>query len=312
MSKLVRFGLVAALACAAAGSACNKQGGTDSPGGRGGAAGAPAAGDGVQLRYGLAATKLKQKGKIDLNTSGGGKFGQAAIEYSALLDVVPNGDKLKVSWSFADIGKLDLQGLYKDASGDPKTMLLTEGRGAFVVDVLGTVDEKGTEALQETTARRERFKALAKEGGAGEGKEPSNAGALQLLAMTDAMVSLPDLPKESLAVGKPITVEREEETQLGDSGVMLPTDIESKFTLVKIDESGGQRIAELQVEVESSGATEMQGNMIAVESTTEGSMLFDLGTGLPVSYKFTRNTSFTFGQNSLENTMIAEAAFEKG
>lgn len=311
MSMFVRFGLVAALACAGAMGACNKQGGTDSPGERGGAAGAPT-GDGVQLRYGLAATKLKQKGKVDLNTSGGGQFGQAAIEYSALLDVVPNGDKLKVSWSFADIGKLDVQGLYKDAAGDPKSMLLAEGRGAFIVDLLGTVDEKGTDALAETVARRERFKALAKEGGAAEGQAPKNGGTLQLLAMTDAMVSLPDLPKESLAVGKSITVEREEETQLGDSGVMLPTDIESKFTLVKIDESGAQRIAEVQVEVESSGATEMQGNMIAVESTTEGTMLFDLGTGLPVSYKFTRNTSFSFGQNSFENTMIAEAAFEKG
>ncbi len=309
MSLLVRLGLSAVLVCAVS---CNKQGGTNTPDGGRGGKGAPAEG-GIELRYGAAAAKLKQNGSIDMNTSGSGQFGQAAMEYSALLEFSPSGDKLKVVWSFADIGKLDLQGMFKDdGGGDTKSVLVAQGKGAFLVDRRGELDEKATEGLAENTARREHFKKLGEEAKANGGKPPAGAGAAQILALADAMIALPDLPKDPIAIGKTVVEEEQAETELGGSGVMMPTDTETKYTLVKIDDSGGQRIAELQVEQSTSGASEMQGGMISLEGTIEGSILFDVDAGLPVSYKFTRSTMISFGQNSFETTMMMQASFEKG
>ena len=112
MSKLLGLGLVAALLCA---SSCEKGGDTKAPGDGGAGAADPASGE-VVLRYKVGAGKLSQAGKFDLNTSGGGQFGVATIEYTAILELEPQGDKLKVAWSLADIGK-GKGGYWEDSAG---------------------------------------------------------------------------------------------------------------------------------------------------------------------------------------------------
>ncbi len=307
MSKLLRLGLLAVLVSCAS---CEKTGTSNKPGdGAGGAGGgATTAGD-IALRYKAGSAKLKQTGKFDMNTSGGGQFGEAVLEYTATLELAGQGENIKVNWSFADVSKLEVKGMFEDKSGgdDPKAFLVAEGKGAFLVDALGKLDDKGTEALAENAARRDRFKKLEADAKA-SGKEPKTSAGENILAMADGMVALPDLPSQGLSVGKSVTVEDEDEAQIG--GIVLPSETETKYTLVKIDESGGQRIAELQIEAVTSGAAEMGQGMLSVDMTTEGTMLFDIDAGIPVSYKLTRSQSFAFGPNTFETMTILEAAFE--
>jgi hypothetical protein len=304
MSKLLALGLVAVLACSLS---CEKTGGTKNPDGADGG-GKVAAGD-VTLRYKIGPGKLQQRGKFDMNTTGGGQFGEAAIEYTARLDMVAQGDKLKVAWSIAEIGKLDVKGMFEDkgSTEDPKAFLVAEAKGAFLVDQLGKLDEKATEALPENAARRERFKKIEAEAKAAGG-EPKTSSGVKILALADSMVSLPDLPKDGLTVGKSVTVEEKEDSEMG--GIVLPSETETKYTLIKIDDSGGTRIAELQIEAVTSGAAEVPGGMLTVDMTTEGSMLFDIDAGLPVSYKLTRSQSFAFGQTTFESTILLESSFD--
>lgn len=307
MSKLAAsLALVLAIS---SGSACTPRGDTKTPDGKGGG-GAAEQGAGLQLRYAVAAGKLVQNGKFDMSTTGGGQFGEANLEFTANLELAPQGEKLKVVWSFADVGKLDTKGMFetKDAAAeDPKKLLVSEGKGAFLIDARGITDEEGSKGLAENVARRKRFEELEK--AAKSGAAPKMSGGVQVLAMADAMIALPDLPEQGLEVGKTVTISEEEETELGGSGIMLPTEKETKYTLVKIDESGGKRIAELSIEGVSSGATEMQGQMLTVDATNEGSMLFDLDAKLPVSYRFTRTQSVAAGQMTFESTMVLEATF---
>jgi hypothetical protein len=304
MSKLLLSTLLVALACTAS---CDKGGKTSGPDG-GGAGKGDSKGD-ISLRYKVAPGKLKQTGKFDMNTTGGGQFGEAALEYTAMLELVAQGDKLKVVWSLADVAKLDAKGLFEDKSGgaeDPKAFLVAEGKGAFLVDARGKLDEKGTEGLAENTARRERFKKIEEEAKAAGG-QPKLSSGVMILALADRMLALQEMPEGGLSVGKTVTVESEEEAQMGP--IKLPSETETKYTLVKIDDSGGTRIAELQIEEETSGATEMQGQMMSVAITTEGTLLFDVDAGMPVSYKIQRSESYELGQVTVESTTMLEASF---
>lgn len=307
MSKLLGLGLVAALVCT---SSCDKGGGTMSPGDGGAGAGKAAAGE-VVLRYTLAAGKLSQAGKFDLNTTGGGQFGVATLEYTAALEMAPQGDKLKVAWALLEIGKLEAKGMFEDTEGgeDPKAFLVAEGKGAFLVDAFGKLDEKASEGLPENAARRARFEKLEADAKAAGGEVKTGSG-IKILALADSMVAFPDLPKVGLVVGKPVVVEEEEDSEMG--GIVLPSETETTYTLVKIDDSGGSRIAEVQIEAVTSGAAEVPGGMLTVDMTTEGSMLFDIDGGLPVSYELTRSQSFAFGDRTFESTILLAASFTKG
>jgi hypothetical protein len=305
MSKLMRA--VASLQMVLALS-CGPRGDTQKPGGDGGAGTKVQKGAGVELRYAMAPAKLVQTGKFDMSTTGGGVFGEAQLEYTAKLELAPQGEQLKVSWAFANIGKLDAKGMFETKpSEDAKGLLVKEGKGAFLIDARGQTDEETSLGLPENAARRKRFEEIDKL--ARSGKAPKMSGGEQMLAMVEAIIVIPDLPEQGLEVGKTITIAMEEQTELGGTGMMLPTQKETKYTLVKIDESGGKRIAELQVVSASSGAAEEQGVTLTVDATNEGSMLFDLDAKLPVSYRFTRTQSLSDGQSTFESTMVLEANF---
>jgi hypothetical protein len=288
-------------------ASCDK-GGTTKP--AGGTGSAPVEGA-VVLRYKVDAAKLQQRGTFDMNTTGGGQFGEALVRYTAALELVPSGDKIKVVWGLSEVSELATKGMFADpaATDDPKAVLLAEGKGAFLVDAKGKLDESATEKLAENAARRERFEKLEADAKASGGAPAASTG-LRMLALTDTMVTLPDLPEAGLAVGTPLVVEEEEEAQM--SGIVLPTETEMKYTLVKIDTSGTSRIAELEIEGVTSGATEVPGGMLTVDVTTEGTMLFDIDGGFPVRYQITRSQAFAFGNNTVESTIMLESTFDRG
>jgi hypothetical protein len=308
----VRLGLVLSLVATL--PSCDKNGGTNAPDGGGGAGGGTDAKDGVALRYAAQPLKLKQIGSFDSNVRARGEYNEIAAKYTVGLELAPAGDKVKVVWTFADIGALDLKGSLapKPGAEDPKAALLRLGKGAYLVDLRGEIDEDGSKALPENEARRKELDALKKQAEEAEkAGKPFEAPMLALMQTTRAMVSLPVLPKGGLPVGKAEKTTEEEELQLFEGGPKMPTETETTYTLVKIDTSGAKRIAEVQFESVTSGATETQMGTLSLDSTTEGTMLFDIDGHVPVSIDLTSNQAFQSGNEQMfESMTIIKSTFE--
>ncbi|HET6582480.1 MAG TPA: hypothetical protein VFG69_03510 [Nannocystaceae bacterium] len=307
----VRLGLVLSLVASL--SSCGPKGGSKHPDSGGGAGGA-GKGDGVALRYAAAPLQLEQTGQFDSTARARGEYNSIAAKYTVGLALTPAGDKVKVVWSFADIGTLDLQGSLapKPGAADPKAEMLRLGKGAYLVDLRGEVDEDASRALPENEARRKQVDALSKQAEEAEkAGKPFEAPGLALMQTARAMVSLPVLPEQGLTVGKPVVITEEEELQLAEGGPKMPTETETKYTLVKIDSSGAKRIAEVQFETVTSGALETQMGLLSLESTTEGTMLFDLDGHAPLSFHATTNQTFASGSEQVfENTIVVNSTFE--
>jgi len=288
--------------------------------------GSPAKGSGVVLRYAAAAKKLTQTTTFEFTSSGGGQYGEMKLELVAGIELVPEGDKLKVLWAIRELPKVELKGNLepkaeagKPAPPDPKTVLLARGKGAFVTDLLGEGDEDATKALAENEADRKKGEEVRKaieEARAASKDPPADAqewaAGAQLVGLVSGVFNLPGLPEAGLKPGKKLTVEKEEETPLGEGGPVLPIESETTYLLVKVDEAGGKKIAEVAIESEASGATEMQGGMLVVDQATEATLLFDLDAGLPVELKVTTTQSFSFGEQTFEATNIATSTFREG
>lgn len=303
--RLVLVGLALCLVTAAA---CNKQGGSTAPGAT---QGDKAAAGELVIAYADKPIKLKQVGQFDVDTTGAGQFGQLAIAFSAGLEFVPQGDKRKVLWSLSGVDKLDVKGMFAGEAGDdPKPMLIELGKGAFVIDAHGEVDDEAATSLEENRARKEKFEAMTKAASeaAKAGKQVKPPAGAQVLGMADAMLKLPGLPTKGLTPGKTTVIEDKDEAALGP--MKLPTESETKYTLVKIDDAGGKRIAEIQIEGVTSGALEVQGQMVTVDMSSEGTMLFDIDAGVPVSYQFTTSQAFAFGDQTFETTILSKGTYE--
>ncbi len=303
-----RLALVGLALCVASVASCSKRRTSTTPGGDQSAT--TLVGD-VLLVYADKPLKLKQIGQFDVDTTGGGQFGQLAIAFSAGLEFSPQGDKRKVVWSLSGVDKLDLKGMFAGEAGeDPKPMLVELGKGAFMMDAHGEIDEEAAKSLAENRARREKFDALTKDAEAAfkAGKQVKPPAAAQVLGMADAMLRLPGLPSKGLAVGKTTVIEEKDEAVLG--GMKLPTESETKYTLVKIDDAGGKHIAEIQVEAVTSGAVETQGQLVTIEMSNEGTLLFDMDAGVPVSYQFTTSQTLAAGEQTFETTIISKGTYE--
>lgn len=289
---------VLALGLALAGGAvsCKKSsdGGSASPGGEGGGGGS-AASAGVTMRYKPGAFKLKQNAVISVSI-GGAQSGSFKVDAVGLLDVSDQAGKLKVAHSILEVRDVKLEGVLRPqpkdgkAPPDPKTEIL-KATGASLVDLRGETDVPGTKALPENKKE------------AGQDDDFSALGDF---------LGLPQLPEPALTVGKPLKQEKQEEQTLGGT-LKIPTDEETTYTLVKIDEVDGKRLAELKIESESSGATEAQGTTISVDSVTEGTIVFDLVTQLPVKVHIEQTQNFSFGsQGSGESRVVIDSTYEPG
>ncbi len=305
---------------------CGKdQGKTKAPGVEAGSRGRQT---GNVLRYPAEPVALRQTTHYELKISGGGQFGEAKADVVGTLRLEPQGDdKIVARWKIDDVKSLELSGALepKAEDGQPpppdvKKVLLERGTGQFVTNRRGDPDEDATKALPENEAKRKEHEARRKKLEAvgkdeAKRKDPEVQKLLQAAAEDQALglfagvFQLFTLPEAGLEPGKPVTVEKEEEVDL-PTGTKLPMEQETVYELVRIDDSGGARIAEVTVEVEASGAVEFQGGMLVVDQSTDATLLFDLDHGVPVSVEIETGQSFSVGEQGQEVSTIVRSEFE--
>jgi hypothetical protein len=285
------------LAVAAPGCKKGSDPGGEAPGGAAGAGGAAApASDEISVRYKPGAAKLKESGKLTLKISGG-QSGGANVDIVGTLDVSDaGGDKLKVAYKIDEVNDVSFTGVLQskpkegEAPKDPKAELL-KASGARLVDLRGEADEDASKALPENKKP--------------EGEGGGMAGEL------GEFLGLPELPETNLKIGAPVTKERETEEDLG--GMKIPIDEESTYTLVKIDDSSGKRLAEIKIEKEGSGAMELPqgGGLLSIDQVSEMTLIFDLDDQLPVSLHIEQTTAFSAGPQGGETQINIDATYEQ-
>lgn len=277
----------------------------------GGSVDVPAAA-GTVFRYQARARSLRQTGHLEMVQRGAGQYAEATLDLSAAVGLEPLSDRLKVVWSIDAVDGLELRGALQSSSpgDDPKAFLVEFGRGAYLSDLRGQAEEDPT--LPENTGREAKLAALREEleAAAAAGNAAPVAPGLQMLSYLPPMLQLPSLPEEPLPLGEAVNVHREEETELGDTGVLLPFDVEMAYTLVSIDDSGGTRIAEMSFEGSAIGATDGPGGEVVVESRQRGTLLFNLDEQIPVSYESLRTETIEMGQFSAETETTIRSTWE--
>lgn len=309
---------------AAGSAACNKGGASTAAPADGAAAGGgkAEAAAGELLRY-KPDTSFRQATTYTVKVSGGGQFGEVATSHKATLSLAPSGENIRVGWKVDELANIALKGMFepKDASlkdFDYKAYLAENGTGVFLTDLRGEKDDEGTDALPENTEKKKAAEAKKVEREAAikkakeEKKDPpkfTDAAGEQVLAMLEPSFSLMTLPEKPMEVGKPVTEEEESEEEVM-GGIKIPMETEATYTLVKIDESGGKRVAEISVEVEASGAAEMGQGMLVIDQATEATFLFNMDEGIPVSVNLNTTQSVSMGDRGLETSVIVESTYE--
>ena len=286
-SRLLRFSTALALLGALGLGACKKSGDSAGPLATGSDPQARSTSGGVVLRYKPGPTKIKEDLKVSFTASGGGQGGEMKADITGLLDINDAGpDKLKVGFSILDVRQFELTGGMKPTPKDGKpapdlAAKLKEAKGARIIDMLGETDKAATKALPENAPK--------KEGEAADELDMSSFGSF---------LGLPsELPKDGLTAGTPVKVSKEEKENV--FGLEIDMETETTYTLVKVDDSSGKRLAEIKIESESSGAKEMsQGGksmMLALDVTSESTLVFNLDDQLPVSNHLQSTQNFSAG-----------------
>ncbi|MCA9635832.1 MAG: hypothetical protein KC420_07345 [Myxococcales bacterium] len=287
---------LALLSLVLAAPACKKpaEGGSDAPGGDGASSGQVKS-DEVMLRYKAdAAAKLRESGRLEVRLSGP-QSGSMIADVAGNIELSQGGDgKLKVAYAVDEVREITLSGVFEpkpkegEAPKDPKEELL-KAKGAKLVDLRGETDEAGTKALAEN-------------------KKPEGEG--DMTGGLGDILGLPELPEVGLKLGQAVKREVEKQEDLG--GLKIPMDEESTYTLVKIDDSSGKRLAEVKIEKEGSGATELPqgGGLLSVDQLAEIVLVFNLDDQLPVSMHVEQTSNFAFGsQGGGETRVVIDATF---
>jgi hypothetical protein len=283
--RLLRFSTALALLGALGLGACKKS--ADSAGPTSSGADTQTAGGGVVLRYKPGANQIKEDLKVSFSASGGGQGGEMKADLTGLLDLSDAGtDKLKVAYSILDVRQFELSGGMKPEPKDGKPVpdlkaKLKEAKGARIIDLLGETDKAATKALPENAPKKE-----------GEAKDELDISSF------GSFLGLPsEMPKDGLVEGKPVKVSKEEKENV--FGLEIDMETETTYTLVKVDNSSGKRLAEIKIDSESSGAKEMsQGGksmMLSLDVTSESTLVFNLDDQLPVSNTLASTQNFSAG-----------------
>ncbi|GEM_PF-3992715 len=265
---------------------------------------------GTLLRYQATARAVKTQTKIHFRLAGGGQQGEIKSALAATLAFSDGGSgKVNVTYRVDAVDSLDLGGMMqsKPKEGvtpppDPKQKLL-EAKGGWVMDLRGQVDDAATKSMPEN-AKPDPSKA-------GDKAQPDTGSMMkELLA---GMLRLPELPEQGLELGKPLKVEKQEQQQLSEGIPKMPIESETTYTLVSVKQEGGKDLAEVKVEAEASGATELQqGAMLTVDTTTAGTMVFDLTSGVPIRANWQVTQNFAFGDQSQEISTQIESTYTPG
>jgi hypothetical protein len=256
--------------------------------------------DAVELRYGVG--RLVQDVELQLTETRVGVYVEAEARLSAALELSLQGQVLRTQWTLEEIGPLELTGtVTPDEHHKARGLMLTRGKGVALGDVRGVVDTATTEADPINVTR------LA----AMDAKAPP-AGVL-LLGVLGELLRLPRLPAGPLRVGERAELEEESETVVVSAGaeLVLPTTTVYRFTLRDVEEQGGARVAELELEVvsvaEPHDATAEPA--VRLETRTEGTLALDLEAGVPVSLNLSRTEAFAVGKATGERSMTLRSRF---
>jgi hypothetical protein len=264
-------------------------------------------GAGITVRYRAEASKLRQSATWEMTQRSGGTYAEVALELSADIDVQEASDRLKVVWVVQTVDKLDLKGALQVEPGeDPKSFLRENGRGAYLSDLLGQADDAASQSLPENASRLRQLEVFQEEirKQTDAGKPVKIGAGIQLITYLPPVLQLPSVPEEALPTGEPVTVEASEEIEIGSSGLVLPIETAMKWTLVKVDASGSDRMAELQFEGVAEGSTTSAAGVAMIKSTNEGMMLWNLDQHVPASYEVTRTETYQFGEMAGETTTL--------
>jgi|GEM_PF-2105378 len=263
------------------------------------------------LRYDAAARTLRQKGHLELTQRGAGQYAEAVVDLEASVAIEPKGDRLEVVWKVGDVTNLELGGALQQDGDDTKGFLEQHGIGAYLSDLRGQAEVDPE--LSQNVERESKLAAMRQQiaDATAAGQPAPILPGLQMLSYLPPLLQLPTLPEEALPLNEPVVVRREEETELGTTGLVLPFDVEVKYTLVRIDASGGSRLAEMVFEASASGSQDGPGGEIVIESLQKGSLLFDLSRKIPVSYESTRTETIEMGQFSGETETTIRTSWEE-
>ncbi len=283
--------------------------GPDAAGSASGGAPVPS-GASIVLRYDAVARTLKQTGHLELIQRGAGQYAEAILDLEASVDIEPKGDRLQVGWKVEDVTALELRGALQRDGEDASGFLEMHGVGAYLSDLRGQAEDDPQ--LPQNVQRESKLTQMRQEiaDATAAGGPPPILPGLQMLSYLPPLLQLPSLPEAPLPLNEPVTVNRQEETELGDTGLVIPFDVEVKYTLVRIDDSGGTRLAEMVFEATAIGSQEGPGGEIVIESEQRGSLLFDLGKKIPVSYESTRTETIEMGQFSGETETMLRSTWE--
>lgn len=262
------------------------------------------------LRYDAAARTLKQTGHLELIQRGAGQYAEAILDLEASVGIEPKGDRLEVGWKVDDVTALELRGALQRDGEDASGFLETHGIGAYLSDLRGQAEDDPE--LPQNVQRESKLTQMRQQiaDATAAGQPPPILPGLQMLSYLPPLLQLPSLPEDPLPLNEPVTVSRQEETELGDTGLVIPFDVEVKYTLVRIDDSGGTRLAEMVFEATAIGSQDGPGGEIVIESEQRGSLLFDLGKKIPVSYESTRTETIEMGQFSGETETTLRSTWE--
>lgn len=254
----------------------------------------------VELRY--AAQPLAQDVELQLTDTRVGRYVEADVRLGATLELAVAGPVLRTGWSLTTVDALTLTGtVAPDEHHKARGFLLTRGNGVAIGDLHGVVDTAATDADPQNVARRSAMDAKA-----------PPAGVLLLEVLAEQLL-LPRLPAGPLELGERTELEEESETVVTLEGteLVLPTTTVHRFTLRRIDDRGASRVAEIQLEVAS--VAEPQGEAgepaARIEGRSEGTLLFDLDHGVPVSLELSRTESFTVGEATGERSVTLRSRF---
>jgi len=258
----------------------------------------PARPEAVVLRYDPGPLALQLTSRFELRTAGLGPQASAELEFVAGVAWAPAEHGVKVVWDIEDVRDLKLGGGFLgQGQGDPAAFVGEMGQGAFLSDVRGRTEAVASEALAENAVRNRRMAEIEAEirASALAGRSPQYPAGAQIIDLLLPIVQLPTLPEPELRVGRPETVERQEERAFGQLGA-VPLAIASTYTLRSIAPQGTALLAELELRGSTRGEGDTPQGHLGIASTFEGRLLFDLNARRPMAYEIIRSETWELGE----------------
>ena len=270
--------------------------------------------EGAVFRYSTGPLKLLERVELDYTTTGGGAYAQATAELEVELHLQGSASSqpVNVGWKIVGVNGLALAGALESNGEQPRQALLQTGTGAWEIDRSGRIDLSVTETLPANTPRRT---LLAQADAAVAVRRAEDPAAIPppgpvLLRLVPSLFALPLLPPSTLEVGLPLEVVRTYDTLVVGTDAILPVEVQTDYTLVRTETTGGITLAEVQVEVQEWGGVDLASGPVELRNTTSGTMLFDVLRGVPVSLSYTREQSLVVGELIYDTTTIVGATFE--